>query len=71
MEQRVEFMYNYLDYRNDRHRLRERFATEMHKKTTLKDIGEKLDEIILDSKAKQWDYWHDSRHILEKPQKAT
>ena len=45
-------MYNYLDYDNNRHRLRDRFANEMHKKTNLKDVGEKLDEFILDSKAK-------------------
>jgi hypothetical protein len=45
-------MYNYLDYDSNRHQLRERFAKEMHKKTSLKDVGEKLDEFILDSKAK-------------------
>ena len=58
-------MYNYLDYNNDRYRLREKFALEMHKKTTLKDIGEKLDEFILDSKAKEMKYWNNSKHILE------
>jgi len=36
-------MYNYLDYDNDRVRIRERFIKEMNKKTTLKDIGELLD----------------------------
>ena len=71
IEQRVDFMYNYLDYNNDRYQLREKFAHEMHKKTTLKDIGEKLDEFILDSKAKEMKYWHDSKHILEQPEKAT
>jgi len=52
VEQRVDFMYNYLDYDSNRHQLRERFANEMHKKTSLIDVGEKLDEFILDSKAK-------------------
>ena len=52
VEQRVEFMYNYLDYNSNRQQMRERFAREMHKKTSLKDVGEKLDEFILDSKAK-------------------
>ena len=63
-------MYNYLDYNNDRYRLREQFAHEMHKKTTLKDIGEKLDEFILDSKEKEIKYWDNSKHILEQPDKA-
>ena len=69
VEQRVEFMYNYLDYNNDRYKLRERFAHEMHKKTTLKDIGEKLDEFILDSKEKEIKYWDKSKHTLEQPDK--
>ena len=60
-------MYNYLDYNNDRHRLRERFANEMHKKTSLQDVGEKLDEFILDSKAKQLEHWHLDKHTLEQP----
>lgn len=67
VEQRVEFMYNYLDYNNDRYRLREQFANEMHKKTSLQDVGEKLDEFILDSKAKQLEYWNYEKHTLEQP----
>ena len=62
-------MYSYLDYDNNRHRLRDRFAEEMHKKTSLKDIGEKLDEFILDSKAQQLEYWHNDKHLLEMPDK--
>ena len=71
VEQRVEFMYNYLDYNNDRYKIREKFAKEMNKKTSLKDIGEKLDEFIYTSKAKELDYWHDSKHLLEQPDMAT
>ena len=71
IEKRVDFMYNYLDYDNDRRYLREKFAHEMHKKTTLKDVGEKLDEFILESKARTMDYWDPAKHILEQPDKAT
>ena len=71
IEKRVDFMYNYLDYDNDRYRLREKFAHEMHKKTTLKDVGEKLDEFILESKANTMDYWDPAKHILEQPEKGT
>lgn len=51
MKERVELMYSFDDIRNDRYILRDRFLHEMNKKTTLKDIGAKLDEFILDSKA--------------------
>jgi hypothetical protein len=43
LERRAEFMYNNLDYDNDRIRVRSRFLNEMHKKTTLDDIGDLLD----------------------------
>jgi hypothetical protein len=45
----------------------------MHKKTTLKDIGEKLDEFILSSKAKTAEAgnFDESKHILEQPLSAT
>ena len=67
MKNRVEFMYDYLDFDNDRARVRSRFMTEMHKKTTVKDIGEKLDEFILDSKAAIAPYWDMGKHVLEEP----
>lgn len=67
MKRRVEFMYDYLDFDNDRARVRNKFLFEMHKKTTVKDIGEKLDEFILSSKASVMDNWHHSKHILEQP----
>jgi len=55
MTPRVDFMYNYLDFYNDRHRVRERFVNEINKKTTLEDIGKHLDRFVLDSKAKLGD----------------
>ena len=51
MRPRVEFMYNYLDFDNERKQIRERFLAEMHKKTTIQSVGEKLDEFIWTSKA--------------------
>lgn len=44
-------MYNYLDYRHDRYKVRERFLNEMNKKTTIEDIGFILDEFVLSSKS--------------------
>ena len=53
---RAEFMYNYMDYQSDRIRVRNRFLDQMNKKTTLKDIGETLDRLILDEKAEYNEY---------------
>jgi hypothetical protein len=44
-------MYNYMDYNNDRARVRDRFMKEMNKKTTLEDIGRELDKMLIDEKA--------------------
>ena len=62
---RVEFMYNYLDFKNDRHRMRQRFMKEINKKTTIEDIGGLLDKFTLDSKANAADYFDPVRHTLE------
>lgn len=63
-------MYNYLDYDNDRSRVRERFVKEMNKKTTLTDIGEMLDRFILDEKAENAKFY-DSTKGVEEPKSAT
>ena len=47
MTRRVEFMYDYLDFDNERAQIRNKFLDQMHKKSSLKDIGDKLDEFIL------------------------
>ena len=39
----------------------------MHKKTTLKDIGEQLDEMVLSSKAEVAEHWDMGKHTLEEP----
>ena len=50
-KRRAEFMYSYFDYDNDRSRVRERFVNDLHKKITLKEIGEQLDKFLLDERA--------------------
>ena len=60
-------MYNYLDYKSDRHRVRERFVNEMNKKTSLEDIGLLLDEFVLDSKANTGENYDAAQHLLEQP----
>jgi hypothetical protein len=51
MSKKLDFMYSYLDFDTDRSMVRTKFLQEMNKKTTLKDIGEILDKLVLDSKA--------------------
>ena len=50
-------MFNYLDYDNDRVRIRERFVKEMNKKTTLEDIGKALDKFMVEEKAEGLRFW--------------
>ena len=60
-------MYNYLDYRHFRHQVRHKFITDMHKKTTIEDIGESLDDLIFESKARVGEYYKGSVHMFEEP----
>ena len=53
---RAEFMYNFIDYDNDRTRVRNRFLAEMNKKTTLKDIGESLDRFLIDERGESFKF---------------
>lgn len=71
MRPRIDFMYNFFDFDSDRTVIRQKFAAEMHKKTTLKDIGEALDEFIYDSKAYAGGNFDAAQHALEQPFSAT
>jgi len=51
MESKLDFMYQNLDYDYDRLRVRDKFLNEVNRRTTLVDIGETLDKLIVDSKA--------------------
>ena len=69
IKRRVEYMYDYIDFDNERVNVRTRFLNEMHKKTTMQDIGEKLDEFIYSSKAAVLldGHWDSTKHLLEQP----
>ena len=71
MRPRMEFMYSYADFYQRRKVVRAKFIQEMDKKTTMEDIGENLDEIILDSKARYGKYYHAKKHFNEIPEIAT
>lgn len=64
MKGRMEFMYDYMDFRSDRHRVRERFLEHANKKSTIEDIGGLLDKFVLDSKANT-EYFQPENHILQ------
>ena len=52
VKNRAEFMYSYMDYDNDRERVRTRFLkNDPNQKTNLKDIGKMLDKFLLDERA--------------------
>jgi hypothetical protein len=60
-------MYNYTDYDNDRNNVRQKFIKEMNKKTTLKDIGDTLDKLILEEKAENAKYYDPAIHMYDLP----
>lgn len=58
MEYKLDYMYNHLDYDHDRAKVREKYLNEINRRTTLEDIGETLDQLVLDSKAKNYKYYN-------------
>ena len=54
MSGKLDYMYNYLDFDTEREEVRRKFLQEMNKRTTLEDIGESLDKLVIDSKAANW-----------------
>lgn len=64
MKNKMEYMYSYIDFRSDRHRVRERFIKHVNKKSTIEDIGALLDKFVLESKAKT-EFFQPEHHILE------
>lgn len=58
MQEKFDFMYNYMDYDHDRAVVRNKYLKEMNKKTSLEDIGEILDDMVIDSKAANFKYYN-------------
>ena len=71
MNYKLDFMYNYLDFDNDRSQVRNRFLTQLNRRTTLQDIGETLDDLVLDTKAKHWEKYNAREHHDAFPKRAT
>lgn len=71
LKEKAEFMYNYFDFESDRAKVRDRFIKEMNKKTTLRDIGDTLDRLILNEKGEMGKYYDPEKHAFEKPEWAT
>lgn len=69
MAERINYMYDYYDWRHCRHRVRERFIKHCNRKSTLEDIGYLLDKWTYDSKANT-EYFHMDKHLLEQPSQA-
>ena len=58
MNQRLDFMYSYMDYDHDRKLVRDRFMKEVNKRVTLEDIGETLDQLTFASKADNYKHYN-------------
>lgn len=70
MSDKVEFMYDHLDYDYDRKTMRAKFLNEMNKKASLADIGETLDKLVANSKANMWKHYDMQEDWNKKPYKS-
>ena len=51
--------------------MRKKFLEEMNRKTSLQDIGETLDELVLDDKADNWRHYNLAEHHDAHAERAT
>ena len=58
----LDFMYTYGDYDSDRTLVREKFLKEATKRSSLADIGETLDKMVVENKAKYWKHYDPVEH---------
>ncbi len=56
-QERIDMMFNYADFDADRSRARNKFLNEMNKRSSLADIGEHLDKLVVDEKARNLDHY--------------
>ena len=71
MGDKIDYMYNYLDFDHERETVRRKFLQEMNKRTTLQDIGESLDKMVIDSKAANWKHYSLAEHWNTQPERAS
>lgn len=71
MSGKIDYMYNYLDFDHEREEVRRKFLQEMNKRTTLADIGETLDKLVIDSKAANWKHYKLNEHWNTQPERAS
>mmetsp|Transcript_42729 Transcript_42729/g.65610 ORF Transcript_42729/g.65610 Transcript_42729/m.65610 type:complete len:433 (+) Transcript_42729:720-2018(+) len=56
-KERIDHMFNYADFDADRTRARTKFLHEMNKRSSLADIGEHLDKLVIDEKARNLEHY--------------
>lgn len=71
MESKLDYMYDYLDFDHDRAKVRDKFLKEMNKKTSLEDIGETLDKLVIESKAANWQYYDITSDWMKQPERPS
>ena len=71
MEDTLDYMYDHLDYDSERATARTKFLDEANKRTTLEDLGETLDKLVIDSKAKNWKHYQPNEHATLQPEKPS
>jgi hypothetical protein len=71
MQHKLDYMYNFMDYDNDRLKVRQKFLDQMNKRVDLRDIGEMLDELVIENKAKHYKHYDLREHYAQQPKRPT
>ena len=67
MNYKLDFMYDAMDFDHDRARVRRQFLKNVNQRTTLEDIGEELDKLVIDSKASNYKHYDLIEHHNTQP----
>jgi len=71
MNEKLDYMYNHLDFDHDRAKVRDKFLNEVNKRVSLKDIGETLDKLIYENKAENIQHYKLNEHYNLHSKRAT
>jgi hypothetical protein len=67
----LDFMYTHGDYDTDRTKVRTKFLKEATKRSSLVDIGETLDKMVIENKAKYWEHYDPVEHATLQPERPS
>lgn len=70
-QSKLDYMYNFMDYDNERANVRQKYLQETNKRVDLRDIGEMLDDLVFENKAKLNKHYDLREHHAQQPKRPT